>query len=111
MTDWSGALWRDSAARKWSRRFLVTGFALPIVAWLGSMSLAYLVNTNPPGPPSLAALDWSFRLVYGLMMILYLALLFQFAALVIVVKAYPRGSWKRRRAIIDAIKLTNARRK
>ena len=46
VTDWSGALWRDSAARKWSRRFLVTGFALPIVAWLGSMSLAYLESVK-----------------------------------------------------------------
>lgn len=100
---WSGALWRDSAARRWYWRFMVTGIALPIVAgFLSVMYMKYLGNFHSP----------AFRLPYALGAVMFAAPpLFCFAALVIAVKAYPRGSWKRRRAIIDAIKQASKCRK
>ncbi len=112
---WSGVLWRDSAARKWVWRFIVTGYALPVVAILGFEFMKYFRYFgyfDSSSPPSPAALDSAIRLqLYVLLAIFLAGPLFLFGALVIAVKTYPRGSWKRRRAIIDAIKQANAGRK
>jgi len=103
VSAWSGALWRDSAARKWFWWLLATGIALPFLASLGFVCMKYFGSFNSPNPPSSAALDSAFRLVYALLGVMFVGPVLQLVALAIVVKAYPRGSWKRRRAIIDAI--------
>ena len=104
VTAWGGALWRDSVARKWYWRFMVVGIALPFLSGLGFMCLNYFVDRTSPSPPSSATLDATLRLVYALVALMFVGLVLQLVAAVIATIAYPRGSWKRRRAIIDAIR-------
>lgn len=101
---WGGALWRDSAARKWYCRFMVVGVALPFLSGLGFMCLKYSVDWTSPSPPSSVTLDAGFRLIYALAAVMFVGPVLQLVALAVAVKSYPRGSWKRRRAIIDAIR-------
>ncbi len=104
VTAWGGALWRDSPARKWYWRFIVAGTALPFLSGLGFMCLKYFVDWTSPSPPSSATLDVAFRLIHALAAGMFVGPVLQFVAFGIAVKSYPRGSWNRRRAIIDAIR-------
>ncbi len=100
----SGARWQHSAAMKWCWRSVVTGCAIPFLAILGASCWLYFVNSGPPNPPSPAAGGLSSHIIKAVGATIYAIPLFTLIAFVIAVKAYPRGSWRRRSAIIAAIK-------
>lgn len=101
------AYWRKSAARKWFWVCLVAGIAIVQLPALAVTCLSYFGYFDSGNARSLAVWPYLLRIRLIVWSVISTSVLFSLTALVIAVKALPRGWRKRRRAIIDAIKQAN----
>ena len=106
---WSGALWRESNAYKWFWRLHHTAFLMLAVCWIIGIVFyweASKATTNSPSPMSLGQLSTLVLIAIVAVSVGGLSLVTAYS---IAMAKYPRGSYKRRRAIIDAIKQARAK--
>lgn len=82
------------------------GVGMPLLGYLGLVSVDHLIDLKTPTPPPSTTLAWRLRAAYVFMAIMFASPLFYLVATGIAVKMYPRGARKRRRAVMQAIRQT-----
>lgn len=103
--EWPAARWMHSTAGKWFSWLLTIGVAVPLLGVLGFLASACLIDWDSSTPFASTTMDWVFEAtIVFIVAVLPIAIIFNLTALVIVFKTYPRGAWKRRCAVLRAIR-------
>ncbi len=103
VTAFGWASWTGSAGWKWLLRVMAAWGYLTFPCILGFVILKPFLLSGLQNPPASGTMNSSLYLFYGFLTIICAGVVLLLVAVVMAIKSYRRGSWKRR-AIIDAIK-------